>query len=98
MHRITNVNPGLIFGGIIFGRIFGLVYRELIFGDLYLGLYGISFQEHLNNNEINVKIGSQNKERIQILTNSSDYLYQENKQRASRNFCVLFLANEVKKE
>ena len=33
-HRILNVSPGLIFQGVIFQRIFGLVYREPTFGDL----------------------------------------------------------------
>ena len=35
-HRIKNVSPGLIFGGLIFGRIFMLRYRGSIFGP---GLY-----------------------------------------------------------
>ena len=35
-HRIPNVSPGSIFGELIFGRIFGLVYRGPIFGGAYL--------------------------------------------------------------
>ena len=30
-HRIPNLNPGLILGGRIFGRIFELAYREPVF-------------------------------------------------------------------
>ena len=46
--RISNVNLGLIFRGVIFGRIFGIVYRGsrfggLIFeGGLYSGCYGFN--------------------------------------------------------
>ena len=34
-HRIPHLSPGLIFGGLIFGRIFGFVYR----GPIYKGAY-----------------------------------------------------------
>ena len=34
--RVPNVSPGLIFWGLIFGRIFELVYRGLIFGGAYI--------------------------------------------------------------
>ena len=33
-HTIPNVSPGLIYRGVIIGRIFGLVYRGLILGIL----------------------------------------------------------------
>ena len=41
-HRMSNVNLGLIFRGVTFGRIFGFVYRGAMFGGLYSGFYGIS--------------------------------------------------------
>ena len=39
--RIPNVGPRLIFWGLIFGRIFGLVYWGPIFRGLYSEFYGI---------------------------------------------------------
>ena len=41
-HRIPTVSPGLLYGGgLIQGRIFGLVHRWPIFRGLYSGFYGI---------------------------------------------------------
>jgi len=43
-HRIPNLSPGLIFRGFIFGRIFELVDRGLLFGGgLYAGTYILDF-------------------------------------------------------
>ena len=39
-HRIPNLNPGLILWGRIFGRIFELAYRELVFrGLIFVNAY-----------------------------------------------------------
>ena len=41
-HIVPNLNPGLIFGGFIFERIFELVYKGPIFGGgSYSGFYDI---------------------------------------------------------
>ena len=49
-HRIPNVVPGLIFGGLIIGKIVEFVYRGLVGlnweGSLYSGVYGMCKEVH----------------------------------------------------
>ena len=78
-HRISNVSPRLIFAVLIFGRIFELVYRVLIFGGAIFGIARNSQRYRNSSRSLNGSIhgmtGKNKKQTFGLFLNSRKLIF-----------------------